>query len=360
MGAVLSRVLGGIGRVLIFAGVVLLLFVGYQLWGTALDERGHQADLTQEFGDELGDELGIDEAKAKDTAALAKQIIGALAKQEPRTAPPLETPAEGEPVGFIEIPKIDLEAKSFVEGVSKADLRKGPGHYPGTPFPGNAGNAGIAGHRTTYGAPFNRIDELVPGDDIVVYTAQGRFIYEVTESPESRRSGPENEHWGQGWYAVRPSDVSVLDQTGENMITLTACHPKRSARYRIIVHARLVAEPAPSPVATLDADGTPANSETVGLDPAEAADAEADAIEEEPTGSATSEADLIGGDPDELRPALGWFALVAGIWVGSMALAAFIRRRRTRAWWVYPFTVALSAYPLWLSFLHMDRFLPSF
>lgn len=357
MGAVLSRILGGVGRVLIFAGVVLLLFVGYQLWGTALDERGHQADLTQEFGDDLG----LDEASAEDTAALAEQIIEALAEQEPRTAAPLEAPAEGEPVGFIEIPRIGLDAKTFVEGVSKADLRKGPGHYPGTPFPGNAGNAGIAGHRTTYGAPFNRIDELVPGDEVIVYTAQGRFVYEVMASPEARRSGPENENWGQGWYAVRPSDVSVLDQTGENMITLTACHPKRSARYRIIVHARLVAEPAPSPVGALDADGAPANSETVGLDPDEAAEAEADAISEEaPTEIATSEQDLIGGDPEELGPALGWFALVVGIWLGSMALAAMIRRSRTTAWWVYPFTIALSAYPLWLSFLHMDRFLPSF
>ncbi len=357
MGAVLSRILGGVGRVLIFAGVVLLLFVAYQLWGTALDERGHQAELTQE----LGDDLGIDEAGKQDTEALAKQIIGALAKKQPQTAPPLTAPAEGEAIGFIEIPKIDLDAKSFVEGVSKADLRKGPGHYPGTPFPGNAGNAGIAGHRTTYGAPFNRIDELAPGDDIIVYTSQGRFVYEVLESPEARRSGPENENWGSSWYAVRPSDVSVLNQTGENMITLTACHPKRSARYRIIVHAKLVAEPAQSPVDTLASDGSAANSETVGLDPDEAADAEADAVvEQAPVDAAASAEDMISGDPAELRPAIGWFALVAGVWLASMALAARIRRTRSTAWWVYPFTIALSAYPLWLSFLHMDRFLPSF
>lgn len=334
--AVLSRILGGIGRVLIFAGIVLLLFVAYQLWGTALDQRGHQSDLAHE----MGDKLGID--SSKDGEALTEEIIKTYTAKAPETAPPLTAPAEGEPVGFIEIPKIDMAPKSFVEGVSKADLRKGPGHYSGTPFPGNAGNAGIAGHRTTYGAPFNRIDELVPGDEINVYTPQGKFVYEVLASPEDRRSGPENENWGQGWFAVRPSDVSVLDQTGENLLTLTACHPKRSARYRIIVQAKLIAEPASAPPTTA-APTEDANSETVGAEPV-----------------IDTEEDMIAGDPNELQPAIGWFALVCGIWLGSMALAAFIRRTRSTAWFVYPFTIAVSAFPLWLAFLHMDRFLPSF
>ena len=77
------------------------------------------------------------------------------------------------------IPKIGVD-KIVVEGVGRNDLRKGPGHYPDTPMPGQPGNAAIAGHRTTYGAPFNRIDELEPGDEILVTTLQGPFTYEVT------------------------------------------------------------------------------------------------------------------------------------------------------------------------------------
>lgn len=335
----ISRIFGGVGRSLIFSGTVLLLFVGYQLWGTSLDTQGHQRDLTREFGETVG----VDPDKPKDEAL--RSIVERLSKIEPRTAEPLEAPAEGEGAGFIEIPKIDLGPTVFVQGVSKADLRKGPGHYTGTPFPGNEGNAGIAGHRTTYSAPFNRIDELVPGDHIIVYTNQGKFTYEVRPSPDERRSGEENRLWGPGWFAVRPSDVSVLDQSDENMLTLTACHPKRSARYRIIVQATLIADPAPAPDEDLDPSTStvkPENSETVGSD------------------SVDEEAAMIAGDPDELAPAIAWFAAVVAIWLASMAFAAFLRRRQRRAWWIYLFTVALSAWPLWLSFTHVDKFLPSF
>lgn len=353
----LSRILGGIGRVLIFSGIVLLLFVGYQLWGTALDERGHQEDLARDFGKSLG--LDADETEDVDTDDLARSITEKLAALTPETAPPFTAPAEGEPVGYIEIPKIELAPKSFVEGVAKADLRKGPGHYQNTPFPGNAGNAAIAGHRTTYGAPFNRIDELVPGDHINVYTPQGKFVYEVLVSPEERRSGPENENWGQGWFAVRPSDVSVLDQTGENLLTLTACHPKRSAKYRIIVQAKLIADPAEAPP---ERDRKPVEHEPGSeiISAIDDTDATEEADDAEATGPVDSEIDMIAGDPDELPPAIAWFTVVVALWLGSMGLAWFIRKHRTRTWYVYVGTLAVSAYPLWASFVHMDRYLPSF
>ena len=119
----------------------------------------------------------------------------------------------------------------MVEGVSLPDLKKGPGHYPETPLPGQEGNAAIAGHRTTYGAPFNRLDELEPGDEVTVTTVQGEFTYEVTET-----------------QIVSPTQVDVLDDKGDNRLTLSACHPKYSARaahHRGVAAGRGGASPSP-------------------------------------------------------------------------------------------------------------------
>ena len=107
-----------------------------------------------------------------------------------------------------------------VSGVGVDDLKKGPGHYSQTPLPGEHGNAAIAGHRTTYGAPFLDIDDLQPGDEVVATTYAGRFVYKVT-----------------GTTIVPPSEISVLDDTPDDRITLTSCDPKYSATNRIIVTA---------------------------------------------------------------------------------------------------------------------------
>ena len=139
--------------------------------------------------------------------------------------------------------------RSSSRASSLPDLKKGPGHYPESPLPGQEGNAAIAGHRTTYGAPFNRIDELEPGDEITVQTVQGEFTYVVKEQ-----------------QIVSPDQVEVLEDKGDNRLTLTACHPKYSARQRIVVVAELApdetplprpprGEDAPAPVAIDDIDG---------------------------------------------------------------------------------------------------------
>src|SRR5439155_24353366 len=138
----------------------------------------------------------------------------------------------GEAIAILEIPKLGVE-RAVVEGVGVPDLKKGPGHYPGTAAPGQPGNVGIAGHRTTYGAPFNRIDELGPNDPIYVVTRQGQFRYEVIETK-----------------IVSPKDVSVLDATPDNRLTLTTCTPKYSAAQRLIVVARLAGPSAPAPAST--------------------------------------------------------------------------------------------------------------
>ena len=143
----------------------------------------------------------------------------------------------GSAIARIQIPAIDVD-KTVVEGVRVGDLRKGPGHYPATPLPGQAGNSAIAGHRTTYGAPFGEIDKVLPDDEIIITTIQGEFTYRVLPQGE-----------GHGHLIVAPTAVEVLDQDFSehpNRLTLTACHPKGSARQRIIVIAELVGEPAPT------------------------------------------------------------------------------------------------------------------
>ena len=141
----------------------------------------------------------------------------------PPTVPPI---AEGDPVARLEIPEIGLDVV-VVAGVSVDDLKRGPGHYPDTPLPGQFGNAAIAGHRTTYGQPFLDIDDLDPGDQIIATTLAGRFVYAVT-----------------GTEIVEPDDTHVVATTNPDIaeLTLTSCHPKWSASQRIIVHSALVAD----------------------------------------------------------------------------------------------------------------------
>lgn len=134
--------------------------------------------------------------------------------------------AGGEPlpagaVAHLVIPAIGVDAY-VVEGTDTQALAQGPGHYPDTPLPGEGGNCAIAGHRTMYGAVFNELDLLQPGDQIVVHTETCSLVYSV-ESIE----------------AVDPSCVEVVAPTEEARLTLTTCHPEGSARQRLVVAARL-------------------------------------------------------------------------------------------------------------------------
>ena len=129
---------------------------------------------------------------------------------------------DGDPLGRIRIPRIGVD-EIFVEGTGTADLRRGPGHYPGTPLPGARGTVAIAGHRTTYGAPFRKLDKLARGDRIEVSMPYGRFVYAV----ERRRIVPPTATW-------------VTQRVRYDRLILSACHPLYSAAKRIIVFARLV------------------------------------------------------------------------------------------------------------------------
>jgi sortase A len=208
------RVLGAIGRTLITLGLILLLFVAYQVWGTSFQEGHTQNQLRHQLVQETSNQE-IKRALAEATA------LDKLPKGPPRVAPTVRAPAEGKPVGVIRIPKIGIN-QVVVQGIAAKDLRKGPGHYISTPLPGEAGNAGIAGHRTTYGHPFYNLDELKKGDPIVVTTDQGIFVYDTVRSE-----------------VVSPSDGDVLKNAFGAYLTLTTCNPRFSASTRLVVVAQL-------------------------------------------------------------------------------------------------------------------------
>ncbi len=130
--------------------------------------------------------------------------------------------ATGSVFGRIVAPAMRLDSV-IVKGVDPRDLRNGPGWAPSTDLPFRTGNVGISGHRTTYGAPFRRLDRLSNGDTIDVFSPYRRYRYVV-----------------QRQLIVTPDKVGVFNSTAEPTLTLTACHPPFSARYRIVVQARLI------------------------------------------------------------------------------------------------------------------------
>lgn len=285
------------GKGLIALGVLLLLFVSYQLWGTGIAERGAQASLRNDFEQRLL----VPPPPPEPERAVA-----------PTTTPP---PDLGEAVARIQIPRIDLE-KFVVEGVGVEDLKKGPGHYPGTVMPGERGNAAIAGHRTTYGAPFGRLDELEAGDPIVVTTKSGEFTYEVIESK-----------------VVSPEDIWVLDPTPDGRLTLTTCHPRYSAAQRLIIVAALKTPVQASPAV---------KPQPVVVGPSEA------------SGQMGTELPGLSGNSASTRPALAW-----GIAAGTVWLAAWWIGRRSRRWLVYALATPVFLVLLFGFFENVAAFLPA-
>jgi sortase A len=294
----LARFLSAVGRTCITAGTLILLFVVYQLWGTGIRAAQAQNRLDDRFAEVLAEA-----ASPSSTTTTSTTLGPAPSTTIPTTTEPVP---EGEPVARIVIPKIGVDW-IVVEGIALSDLKKGPGHYEQTPLPGQLGNAAIAGHRTTYGAPFNRIDELDPGDEITVETVQGKFTYVVREQ-----------------QIVAPSQVDVLDDKGDNRLTLTACHPKYSARQRIVV----VADLAPAEVALPRAARPPDLPR--------------------PT-SVTS----IGGEGTSATPVIALGALCAAIWV-----LAWLLSRHWHKWLSYALGLPFFLVALFYFFENFSRLLP--
>jgi sortase A len=314
------------GRTLIALGTLILAFVAYQLWGTNLAEARHQRELKAQF-----ERLLATPAPPATTVAPREGAAPPVAPSTTLAPAPPPAPT-GSAVAAIRIPRIGVD-KVVVEGVGVEDLKKGPGHYPETPLPGQPGNAAIAGHRTTYGAPFNRIDELEPGDPILVTTRQGSFRYEVT-----------------GTRIVRPSETSVLDPTDDNRLTLTSCNPKFSARQRIVVTARLVGPAAPAPPPTTP----PATAETpeapVAGPPAGPAGGGAPA----PAGAAAGLDAGLSGEAASRTPTVLWGAATA-----LVALAIWGAGRRWRRWVAWLLGAPVFCVVLFVFFENVSRLLPA-
>jgi sortase A len=155
-------------------------------------------------------------AEFEDDSAGSEKLLAELAARAKKR------PQRGDAVGRIHMPSIHRDYV-LAEGTDTATLRKGPSHYGDTPFPGQKGTVGIAGHRTTYGAPFNRIDKLDRGDHVLVEMSYGRFTYRVEDT-----------------RIVKPTALWVKRTVGYNRLILSACHPKYSASERIVVFAKLV------------------------------------------------------------------------------------------------------------------------
>ena len=222
----------GVGWLLIAAGVVVALYLVYNLYWTGRETARAQAELLEEWELVVGD---IDQAIAADE-------LPARGDGEPaiENAPAVQAPEEievGEAVAALEFvrpgsdePLLLDDPLFIVEGVGIEELKTGPGRYPGTALPGQQGNFAIAGHRTTYGAPFFDLDRIRSGDEIHVTDRQGvRWVYEVVEDE-----------------IVSPYDVHVLGadplDLARPMLTLTTCNPRFSNRERLIVYAALVDE----------------------------------------------------------------------------------------------------------------------
>ena len=142
---------------------------------------------------------------------------------------PPPPPRANEPIvelGTMEMPKIGV-TKTLFEGVSLTVLDYGPGHWPGTAMPGHVGNVVIGGHRTSRDRPFRNIDQLVIGDEMILTTSEGRFVYLVT-----------------GTEIVTPDAIRIIDQTERFTATLFACHPVGSTRERYVVYLELYSPPA--------------------------------------------------------------------------------------------------------------------
>jgi len=138
--------------------------------------------------------------------------------------------AEGSVLTRLLIPKLKLNVL-VVEGTSATALRAGAGHYVGTPLPGEAGNVAIAGHRTTFGRPFNHLDEMRAGDQVLLETPFNVFHYKVLPAFDGHANP----------WPIKPTNTSVLANTpGQHLLTLTTCPPKGSARERLILRLELV------------------------------------------------------------------------------------------------------------------------
>jgi sortase A len=204
---------------LITAGLVILVDVGATLlWQEPTSSI--YASVRQHGAASALEDAQRDFPTASDREAIAgvdgeRRRVAALARLFAQRV------GDGDPIGRIVMPSLAVDIV-VVQGTNTGDLTKGPGHYPQTPFPGEPGTTAIAGHRTTYLAPFRHIDALDAGDPIELRMPYGILDYRVERT-----------------RVVEPTDLGILHPTGYQRLVLTACHPLYSASQRIVAFARL-------------------------------------------------------------------------------------------------------------------------
>jgi sortase A len=218
----MRRLIRDISWVLIIAGVLMLLDAGLTLvWQepvTAVVALIRRGEIDKRYLSYRAIPLSAAQRNAFADLTTIDQRIAFLARRDARQVP------TGAAIGRIEIKKIGASF-DVVQGTDTASLEKGPGHYPDTAFPGLGETVAIAGHRTTYLAPFRHIDSLSPGDKIVLKMPYAQFTYVV-----------------QYHKIVLPNALWVINNVGYERLVLSACNPLYSAAQRIIVFARLQAE----------------------------------------------------------------------------------------------------------------------
>ena len=216
------KILRRVGWALIGCALLVFAFLAYQLFVNDILNDRLQAQAMEQLDDELAERrvelpepeiVEVVEEKTTTTTVVRAELLKESAGEI------------GSTLGRISIPAIDVDEVMF-EGVDTETLKKGPGHMPWTPVPGQPGNAVISGHRTTYGRPFYDLDQLVEGDRIEVETALGTHVFEVRHS-----------------IVVKPTDVWVTEDRPGAWLTLTTCHPHFSAAERLIIQAELVEGP---------------------------------------------------------------------------------------------------------------------
>lgn len=217
----MRRVVSISGWTMVWSGLLALGIVGYQLVITDLVNSAEQAQARETVVERIAER----QSQLPDPIAVEPPQAAATETVEPVVFHREDVGDEGAAVGQFRVPAIGIDQVLF-EGVTAPTLKNGPGHMPWTPMPGQPGNAVISGHRTTYGAPFYDLDLLTPGDVIEVDTAVGAHTFTVREL-----------------IIVEPTDVWVTDPREGAWLTLTTCHPKLSARERLIVFAELTEGP---------------------------------------------------------------------------------------------------------------------
>jgi len=367
------------------------LFLFYQLWGTGVYASQSQSNLALEFQTLLTAQPVIvlptttssttttttSAPAPTDTNAIDSPLVAVAVDPQPTNTfnPPdpqtlerirrVVNAEDGDVIARMMVPAIDLD-KYVVEGVGVSDLRTAIGRYRGSAHIGDLGNVALAGHRTTYGEPFGRIGELLPGDQISLVTAIGNAVYEVMDPNEYVATWASKVRSVDGGHViVGPSDEFVLADVGDNRLTLTACHPRFSAEERLVVVARLldgrlplldpmygippaIPAPVPEPEPLLEGQTPPETTTTTTTIPPPL-------VERDPPKAVESLQVSMTGLPTEFAPSFVLALLLLVVMTAVAVVSNKSGRLRAILLGFAPFL-----FVLWQFFTHLELLLPAY